>query len=268
MEVIIEVGNAQTGKLPSFKTMSRSPFPTSSVRRPRSPVEYNNYSEEPTMYQSSTRPLQISRYSRSETPGSSYVQGTSPGGPTIASPNGPSRPQRSELRSRQFSEYSNSDQASGSRQTWDREPVGDRESVSTTRSDASTSQGNSYRPRTGSTASVRTNSKSRGNTQDSEKSTVSPTSMAAILAFQNAGQRKRAQTNGSEENEHEKERRKAREKEKLTQQRIKEKAPGRRTNGKARAGDIDGNALKFRPGDVPYKPVQLSWMKSRTNGIL
>lgn len=59
------------------------------------------------------------------------------------------------------------------------------------------------------------------------------------MAFQNAG-RKRAQTNGSDEFEYTKEKREAREREKLTQDRIKEKAPGRRLNGKAKAGDIDG----------------------------
>ncbi|KAF7967561.1 hypothetical protein HWV62_33943 [Athelia sp. TMB] len=63
--------------------------------------------------------------------------------------------------------------------------------------------------------------------------------MAAIMAFQNAGQRKRAQTNGSDDYEYEKEKRQAREKERLMQERIKQKAPGRRTNGKAKAGDID-----------------------------
>jgi len=64
--------------------------------------------------------------------------------------------------------------------------------------------------------------------------------MAAIMAFQNAGQRKRAQTNGSDDYEYEREKKKEREQEMLMQQRIREKAPGRRPNGKARAGDIDG----------------------------
>lgn len=205
--------------------MSRaSPFPTSSARRPRTPADSNSYGEDSNSYSSSTRPLQISRSSRAE---------------TIASPNGPSRPQRSELRSRQVSEYSNSDQASGSRQTWDRDQAPDRGSVSTTRSDAST--GNTYRPRansSGQAPAVNTKPK-RSQTQDSQKTVVSPGGMAAIMAFQNAG-RKRAQTNGSDEFEYTKEKREAREREKLTQERIKEKAPGRRLNGKAKAGDIDG----------------------------
>ena len=204
--------------------MSRaSPFPTSSARRPRTPIDSSNYVEESHPYASPTRPLQISRSSRAE---------------PIGSPNGPSRPLRSELRSRQVSEYSNSDQASSSRQAWDVGQTRDRESVSTTRSDGS--MGNSYRARANSSGqrTIDTNAK-RSQTQDSEK-TVSPSHMAAIMAFQNAGQRKRAQTNGSDDYEYEKEKRQAREKERLTQERIKQKAPGRRTNGKAKAGDIDG----------------------------
>jgi exocyst complex component 4 len=136
------------------------------------------------------------------------------------------------------SEYSNSDQTSGSSRP---RRTADRESVSTTRSDASL--GNAYRKRTGSpsTTTTRANPKSKGNAPV-ETSPISPSSMAAIMAFQNAGQRKRAQTNGSDDYEYEREKKREREQEMLMQQRIREKAPGRRPNGKARAGDIDGTS--------------------------
>ncbi|KII94197.1 hypothetical protein PLICRDRAFT_171865 [Plicaturopsis crispa FD-325 SS-3] len=60
-----------------------------------------------------------------------------------------------------------------------------------------------------------------------------------LSAFASAGARKRAMTNGSDDMEYEREKRKAMEAEKLRQQKIRDRAPGRRTNGKARAGDID-----------------------------
>jgi hypothetical protein len=47
-------------------------------------------------------------------------------------------------------------------------------------------------------------------------------------------------TNESEDREYEIERQNQLQAEKDRQQRIRDKAPGRRTNGKARAGDIDG----------------------------
>jgi exocyst complex component 4 len=219
--------------------MSRqqAPFPTSSARRPRSPAQTNGYDAESTSF-SSTRPLQISRPSRPHTPSNSSLMNGSPRGQGAVSPSGPSRPQRSELRSRQVSEYSNSDQTSGSSRP---RRTADRESVSTTRSDASL--GNAYRKRTGSpsTTTTRANPKSKGNAPV-ETSPISPSSMAAIMAFQNAGQRKRAQTNGSDDYEYEREKKREREQEMLMQQRIREKAPGRRPNGKARAGDIDGTS--------------------------
>jgi hypothetical protein len=47
-------------------------------------------------------------------------------------------------------------------------------------------------------------------------------------------------TNESEDMEYEIERQNELQAEKARQQRIRDKVPGRRTNGKARAGDIDG----------------------------
>lgn len=47
-------------------------------------------------------------------------------------------------------------------------------------------------------------------------------------------------TNGSDDYDYQRERREEMEAERIRQQRIREKVPGRRVNGKARAGDIDG----------------------------
>ena len=52
-------------------------------------------------------------------------------------------------------------------------------------------------------------------------------------------------TNGSDDMEYEAERRNEQEAEKARQQRIRDRAPGRRMNGKARAGDIDGLYHRF-----------------------
>lgn len=212
--------------------MSRqSPFPTNSARRPRSPVQPNVYDASSSPVPSNVRPLQIGRpSSRPNTPSNSSLANSSPRSQSFASSNGPSRPQRSDMRSRQVSEYSNDDRASSS----SRPP---RDSASTTRSDAS--QSNTYRTRNGSTTTARSTPKSRSN-GPTEVSPISPGSAAAIAAFQNAGQRKRAQTNGSDDYEYDRERRKEREREQLVQQRMKEKQLGRRPNGKVRAGDIDG----------------------------
>lgn len=121
------------------------------------------------------------------------------------------------------------------------EQVSHRDSVSTTRSDAS------YRPRAGASSNPGTPLKSRPKPQrlqsdpsdDGEQAT--PTSLAsAMSAFKSAGSRRRAMTNGSDDMEYQIERQNEIEAEKARQQRIREKVPGRRINGKARAGDIDG----------------------------
>ncbi|EGO02554.1 hypothetical protein SERLA73DRAFT_165642 [Serpula lacrymans var. lacrymans S7.3] len=107
----------------------------------------------------------------------------------------PSRPQRSELRARQVSDYSTSERTSTS---------------------------------SGATQGYR------------DPVCSSPTSLAAVMsAFQSAGARKRAMTNGKEDVEYEREKQKEMEMEKLRQERIKERMPGRKATGKAKAGDID-----------------------------
>ncbi|KAF5384828.1 hypothetical protein D9615_001370 [Tricholomella constricta] len=218
--------------------MSRAPpFPT----RRRSPSVNGAGISSPTPFSPTpspgTRPLQISRPmpERSTTPSNGLLPQHSP---RTAYPNppasGPSRPQRSELRTR-ASDYDNSEQASF------------RDSIGTTRSDVSLSQ----RPRAGASSSP-TNSKPRPQRLQSptdEGDLSTPTSLAsAMSAFKSAGSRRRAMTNGSDEMEYQLERQHEIDAEKARQQRIRDKVPGRRVNGKARAGDIDAVLDQVKDG--------------------
>ncbi|KAF9457349.1 Sec8 exocyst complex component-specific domain-containing protein [Collybia nuda] len=219
--------------------MSRAPpFPT----RRRDPSLINDISiSVPSPFSaagtSGTRPLQISRQERPTTPTSdAYGLNLVRTAPPNTAPAVPSRPQRSELRNR-MSDYSGSEQVSR------------RDSVSTTRSDAS------YRSRTGAISNPATPFKSKPKPQhlqgapsdDGEQ--VTPTSLAsAMSAFKSAGSRRRAMTNGSEDMEYHIERQNEIEAEKARQQRIREKVPGRGINGKARAGDIDAILDQVKDG--------------------
>ena len=188
--------------------MSRtSPFPT---RPGRSLPQSGNGSQPPA-----TRPLQIGRPT---TPSNSAVS------PAAQIQGGPSRPQRSELRSRQVSEYSNSEMSSY------------RDSFSTNRSDAS----QPYTLRNGTSNSPITPTSRRRVNVSPVNTETSPTMVTVLSAFQSAGARQRSMTNGSEDMEYSRNRQREAEAESARQQRIREKVPGRRMNGKARAGDIDG----------------------------
>jgi len=214
-------------RTPLFSSRRRSPSRTNginiSVPSPFSPP-----------ISSATRPLQISRQSdRPITPTSDAFRSNSP---RTAPPNqsftGPLRPQRSEMRSR-MSDYSGSEQPSASY----------RDSVSTTHSDISSLQ----KQRTGPSSSPSTSSKSRPRPQrlqsapsDDSEQTTPASLISAMSAFQSAGSRRRAMTNESEDMDYEVERRNELQAEKVRQQRIRDKVPGRRINGKGPAGDIDG----------------------------
>lgn len=204
-----------------FAVMSRAPpFPN---RRVRSPSLSNGNGPAPPAA-NGTRPLQIARPpSRPTTPSNSGFISSSPRG--APPPSGPSRPQRSELRSR-GSDYS--------------------ASTSSYRDSTATDVSASYRARPGASSTPNTPANSRPTPQrlrsaptDDEQTT--PTALTSVMsAFQSAGTRRRGMTNGSEDMDYARERREEAEAEKLRQQRIRDKAPGRRLNGKARAGDIDG----------------------------
>ncbi|KAF8917620.1 Sec8 exocyst complex component-specific domain-containing protein [Mucidula mucida] len=236
--------------------MSRAPpFPT---RRGRSPSFTNGTptisgpisAPTPSM---PTRPLQIGRTpSRPTTPGNSNSTTSTSTSPRAAPPNtapiGPSRPQRSELRNR----ASNiSDSASSYR-----------DSMSTTRSDYSLPSRSRQpgMPQASSSRPTPPRLKSAGSINGSE--TTPPALSSVLSAFKSAG-RERAMTNGSDDFDYQRERREELEAERIRQQKIREKVPGRRTNGRARTGDIDAILDQIRDDwafviDPDFNPVDLA----------
>ncbi|KAG6860246.1 hypothetical protein C0995_013739 [Termitomyces sp. Mi166 len=157
--------------------------------------------------------------------------------PSIPSTSGPARPQRSELRSR-ASDYDNSEQASY------------RDSLSTIRSDASLAshpRPSAISPNVAAKSKPRPPRLQSPVTDEGDLST--PTSLASALsAFKSAGSRRRDMMNDPDEVDYQTERQNAIEAEKARQQRIRDKVPGRRTNRKARAGDIDAVLDQVKDG--------------------
>lgn len=220
--------------LVSLSRMSRAPpFPT----RRRSPSVTNAglYSSQPSSAPgTSTRPLQVSRPgtgSRPTTPINSFTPNSSSLVPPSTAPIGPSRPQRSDLRTR--AEYSGSERASTSSQ----DPY--RDSIGTLRSDVN---GNPYRTPPNSANILASGPPPRQRSQrlespiSDEGDDTTPTSLkSALSAFKSAGSRRR-QT--PEDDDYRREREIEIEAEKARQQRIRDRATGVRGNG--RAGEIDG----------------------------
>ncbi|KAF8898925.1 exocyst complex component sec8 [Infundibulicybe gibba] len=212
--------------------MSRAPpFPTN--RRARSPSVTNGNSDgsfQPLQNSSYTKPLQISRpSSRPVTPpgNTAFIPSSARVLPVSGSgPTGPSRPQRSELRSR-VSETLGSERVSQDYY---------RDSTSTVRSDASFPT----RSRAPAPSSPKASSNPRSQTQRSlSRDDGDKHPLLSIM---------RATTNGSEDMELENERQNEVELERLRQQRIRDKMPGRRANGKTRAGDIDAVLDQVKDG--------------------
>lgn len=210
--------------------MSRIPPLPSESRRPRTPSVSDNGA--------STRPLQINRPPRPTTPSGSSVP------PATGSPRGPTRPTRSGLRSRQVSEVSATDRSSmesratrDSRETYDGRPTGLPDGPQSSRSRNFPMNG-SDRP--------------NGRTQtplSPQSPELSPTSLAAVAAFQSFGRRRGMSNDDMMDAEYEEQKRREIELLKARQKRIREKVPGRRTTGKAKAGDIDGKS-PMSPDDV------------------
>ncbi|KAF9076098.1 Sec8 exocyst complex component-specific domain-containing protein [Rhodocollybia butyracea] len=185
--------------------MSRAPpFPT---RQNRSGSVSRNNVASPTP----TRPLQISRPT---TPSSDSVRA-----------NGPSRPQRSELRAR------NSD-----------------------------IDGNSNSTSSSATRTVRNTPKPER--QQSEDDTTSPNLNNVLSAFQSAG-RRRAMTNGSDDFEYQRMRDEERAAEMARQQQYQKRMPGRKGTARPRPGDIDAVLNQVMDGwefvvDPDFNPVNLA----------
>ncbi|KAJ6509353.1 exocyst complex component sec8 [Mycena vitilis] len=209
--------------------MSRAPpFPQS--RRVVSPSFSNGNGPAPPS-SNGTRPLQIARPpSRPTTPSNSGPMSSSPRGPPNTAPSGPSRPQRSELRGR-GSEYA------GSTSSY-------RDSTATDTSTSYRSRPSASNPATPASSRPKP-ARLRSAPTDDEQTPVALNSV--MSAFQSAATRRRG-TNGSEDDYYQRDRREEVEAENLRQQRIRDKAPGRRTNGKARAGDIDAVLDQVKDG--------------------
>lgn len=238
-----------TGSSATTRSMSRVPFesqPTS--RRTRTP-SISSPLPNPLNYPATlaaTRPLQIARPpSRSSTPSNAAFSSSSP---AFSSPNRPHRPQRSDLRPRQPSDYSASERTStSSRIVNDLNARERRDSSSTTLSDASIQ----HRPIGSISLPTKprldhphpTTSELPGSPFSS--TTPSPALSVAMAAFRDAGEasfRRRELPNGNDEGNYELDRRLEVERERARQDRIKERMPYRKPTAKTQTGGIDGQS--------------------------
>ena len=198
--------------------MSRQPPSFPSKRPPLRGIDTSSNSP------ATTKPLQINRPPRPTTPSNGSVISS-------GSPTGPSRPQRSELRANKAPDYAISDAVYQARAP----PRDRKDSASTTRSELSVSN-NTYRTANGNASSSRVRRATRSGTEDSD--VTSPASLTTVLSAFQSGLRKK--TIRSYDEDQRAERQQAMEAEVATQERIKRRIPGRRQNGSARTGDIDG----------------------------
>ncbi|KAJ3882708.1 exocyst complex component sec8 [Lentinula edodes] len=204
--------------------MSRAPpFPT---RQNRSASVSRTNITSPTG-SVSTRPLQISRPT---TPNNNLYASES-----ALPTNGPSRPQRSELRSR------NSET--------------DRNSISS----------NSTASRTVRTSPTGPRQPQRQRTGDSDinDDATSPTLNSVLSAFQTAGTRRRAMTNGSDDYEYQRMRDEERAAEMVRQQQYQKRMAGKKGPVRPRPGDIDAVLNQVKDGwefvvDPDFNPVDLA----------
>lgn len=207
--------------------MSRTPaFPT----RRRSPPVTNGVSYVPPSAPgtSTTRPLQISRTgSRPTSPVISHP-------PINTAPLSPSRPRRSELRSR--AEYSETERASISSLDLYR-----RDSASTSRSD---NHSTPYRVPPKSANNMSTTVDSRSNPQGlNGDRTISPS-----FAFRSAGSSKGRNPDEVDDYNYQRDRELEIDAEKARQQRIRDNGLGLLKKGNVRRGEIDGMSIIYSSG--------------------
>ncbi|KAG2154660.1 Sec8 exocyst complex component-specific domain-containing protein [Suillus clintonianus] len=215
--------------------MSRIPtFPLEPTDPNRIPLPNNSNGS-----YSTTRPLQIARPpSRQGAPSNNTLASSSPKGPGFSSPKGPLRPQRSELRPRQVSEHSErASTSSRATQLEDYAARDRRDSSSTTRSDSSGVP--QYHNGSIGAANSRVRVDIPRSSAYDETSPTTPAMASVMAAFREAGARKRAMTNGSDDIAYEQEKQREKEMEMKRQERIRERMPYRKATGKAKAGDID-----------------------------
>lgn len=243
--------------------MSRVP-PFPAARRPQTPSA-NEYDYGPPSPKT-TRPLQINRPPTRPTTPSNKTTGIS----SSPSGSGPSRPQRSGLRSRHVSEYSTSDRLSidsGSGDYRER-----RDSAATTRSDISQPP---PRPARSNVPASAGGSNGRlkpppARSPTSPDEVPSPLAANAIAAFQALMSKKtRGKTDDDYiDEEYERAKRKELAIQKDYQRRLQERVPGRKAT-KPRAGDIDGKQyLCINHQETQSLSVKLSSMRLRMSGRL
>ncbi|TFK86165.1 hypothetical protein K466DRAFT_493353 [Polyporus arcularius HHB13444] len=102
-----------------------------------------------------------------------------------------------------------------------------------------------------------------GPEQSNGKAEVSPTSLAVVAAFQSFGRKRGMSIDDMMDAEYEEQKRREIEIQKARQRRIKEKVPGRRATGKAKAGDIDAVLDEIRDEwavvtNPDFNPVDLA----------
>ena len=202
--------------------MSRMPaFPT----RRRSPSVTNGVSYVPSSAPgtSTTRPLQISR------PGSRTTSPvvSSPYPPPNTAPLSPSRPRRSELRSR--AEHSETERASIS----SLDPHRNRDSTSTSQSD-NLNIPHHVPPKSANNMTTATSSRYKPQALDGDP-TISSSS-----AFRSAGSKNPDEI---DDYNYQRDRQLEIEAEKVRQQRIRDNGLGLRTKGNAKRGEIDGMSV-------------------------
>ena len=73
--------------------------------------------------------------------------------------------------------------------------------------------------------------------------------MAAVAAFQALGKRRGMTNDSMADAEYEREKAQEREAERIRQQRLRDRVPGRKPTGKTKAGDIDGESV-LRPVSI------------------
>ncbi|KAL4241814.1 Exocyst complex component Sec8 [Abortiporus biennis] len=219
--------------------MSR--IPTTPSRRPHTPSAADDDYYHST---SSTRPLQINRPPGANTPSNSS---RIPPSPTTSSP---ARPQRSGLRSRQVSEYSNSDTASVDSRLRD-----SRDTNGSTRADivVPPRHRNHLGPKSPS-GYARSPTDLLSPTPTSPESELSPTSLAALAAFKTAAVRVK--------DDHSRDREREIAIQKDRQKKIRDRAPARQQT-KHRLGDIDAVLDEIKDEwavvtDPDFNPVDLA----------
>ncbi|KZT02404.1 uncharacterized protein LAESUDRAFT_730147 [Laetiporus sulphureus 93-53] len=226
--------------------------PSASTGRPRAHPKLQNGAPMPPV-----RPLQINRNApHPAAPGAISPVSSSPGAIKV-----PMRPQRSGLRERRKSEHSMSDRASiDSRVTFDPRTSGDNpDGTRPIPSLSSITHNGSASGSLSTLTPISTNGRMQLGTSPVSPQGLSPNALAIVAAFQALGKKR----DDMVDTEYERERQKEIEIQKARQQRLRDRVPGRKATGKAKAGDIDAVLDEIKDEwatvvDPDFNPVDLA----------